>query len=161
MEHMELHTLLMELIDTWENEVIEFKQAGHDYSTDKIGQYFSALSNEANLRDTERAWLVFGVENKQREIIGTNYRPQSERLQSLKMQLAQNAEPSITFRNIYELSIPEGRVYSLKYRLLQKVCQLHGKGTIMQEQVKASLPWGWINWMKFVNRPLQLTGQLK
>jgi len=39
--------------------VIEFKQAGNDYDTDKIGEYFSALSNEANLRGVDRAWLVF------------------------------------------------------------------------------------------------------
>lgn len=38
------------LIATWENEVVEFKQAGNDYSTDDIGKYFSALANEANLR---------------------------------------------------------------------------------------------------------------
>ena len=53
----ELNPLLEQLIATWENEVVEFKQAGNDYDTDRIGEYFSALSNEANLRSTERAWL--------------------------------------------------------------------------------------------------------
>ena len=33
-----------------ENEVIEFKKGGSGYSFNEIGQYFSALSNEANLR---------------------------------------------------------------------------------------------------------------
>jgi ATP-dependent DNA helicase RecG len=36
---------LSTLIAKWENEVIEFKQAGTDYKTDKIGEYFSALAN--------------------------------------------------------------------------------------------------------------------
>lgn len=38
---------LSTLIVKWENEVIEFKLAGTDYKTDKIGEYFSALANEA------------------------------------------------------------------------------------------------------------------
>ena len=105
-----LKTLLNKLIDTRENEVIEFKQAGHDYSTDKIGKYFSALANEANLRGLERAWLVFGVENTSRRIMGTDYRIQPERLHSLKMQIAENAESSVTLRNIFELDSPQGRV---------------------------------------------------
>ncbi|MEZ5592530.1 MAG: hypothetical protein R3F53_18230 [Gammaproteobacteria bacterium] len=37
----ELNALLTSLIATWENEIVEFKQAGNDYKTDKIGEYFS------------------------------------------------------------------------------------------------------------------------
>lgn len=110
MDQVKLHQLLTELIATWENEVVEFKQAGNDYSTDDIGKYFSALANEANLRGAESAWLVFGVHNKRRSVVGSDYRPQTERLQSLKMQIAENAEPSITFRNIHELQHVDGRV---------------------------------------------------
>ena len=55
MDQAALTDLLDELIATWENEVVEFKQANNDYDTDKIGEYFSALSNEANLRGAERA----------------------------------------------------------------------------------------------------------
>ena len=40
--------------------MVEFKQAGNDYDTDKIGEYFSALANEANLRGVELAWLLHG-----------------------------------------------------------------------------------------------------
>jgi len=110
MDHAQLATLLNELIATWENEVVEFKQAGNDYDTDKIGEYFSALSNEANLRSVEAGWLVFGVNNKTRGIVGSDYRPDNERLQSLKMQIAASTEPSITLRNIYELHTTQGRV---------------------------------------------------
>lgn len=110
MDHAQLATLLNDLIATWENEVVEFKQAGNDYDTDKIGEYFSALSNEANLRSVEAGWLVFGVNNKTRGIVGSDYRPQNERLQSLKMQIAASTEPSITFRNIYDLVTTQGRV---------------------------------------------------
>lgn len=110
MEQAELRRLLSELIATWENEVVEFKQASNDYKTDTIGEYFSALSNEANLRGAERAWLVFGVNDKTRAVVGSNYRPERERLDGLKGQMAQGTEPSIAFRNIHVLEDPAGRV---------------------------------------------------
>ena len=110
MDQNELTQLLASLIATWENEVVEFKQANDNFSTDDIGKYFSALANEANLRGAESGWLVFGVNNKTRGVVGTDYRPQEERLQSLKMQIAENAEPRITFRDIHELQHPDGRV---------------------------------------------------
>lgn len=110
MDQAALSNLLTALIATWENEVVEFKQAGNDYDTDKIGEYFSALSNEANLRAVERAWLVFGVNNKTRSVVGSDYRPEPERLQSLKHQIAENTEPSITLRNIHVLHHEAGRV---------------------------------------------------
>ena len=110
MDSLVLEAVLERLIATWENEVVEFKQAGHDYDTDKIGEYFSALSNEANLRGTERSWLVFGVNDKTRTVVGTNYRPEPERLHGLKNQIAQSTEPSITFRNIHVLNHEKGRV---------------------------------------------------
>lgn len=110
MNQAQLLTLLDKLIATWENEVVEFKQADKDYDTDKIGEYFSAMANEANLRNTESAWLVFGVSNKTRTVVGSDYRPQAERLQSLKMQIAAATEPSITLRNIFELHHAQGRV---------------------------------------------------
>lgn len=44
-----------------ENEVLELKEAKTQYDKDKLGQYFSALSNEANLKNIENAWLVLGV----------------------------------------------------------------------------------------------------
>lgn len=110
MRPAELTNLLEQLITTWENEVVEFKQAGNDYDTDRIGEYFSALSNEANLRSTERAWLVFGVNNKNRAVTGSDYRMDTERLQSLKHQIAQATEPSISLREIHVLHHPQGRV---------------------------------------------------
>lgn len=110
MKQSELTALLGTLIDAWESEIVEFKEAGNDYKTDKIGSYFSALANEANLRGLERAWLIFGVNNKTRSVVGSNYRLDSERLQSTKMQIADSTEPSITFRNIYELQHAQGRV---------------------------------------------------
>ena len=42
--------LLKKLLDlTSENEIVEFKEAKNQFDKDKLGRYFSALSNEANL----------------------------------------------------------------------------------------------------------------
>lgn len=111
MDQAALSSLLNQLIASWENEVVEFKQVDDDsYSTSKIGEYFSALANEANLRNAEKGWLIFGIDNHTRTIVGSNYRQNKERLYSLKHQISQGTEPSITFRDIHELNIPDGRV---------------------------------------------------
>jgi ATP-dependent DNA helicase RecG len=102
------------LLAHWESETVEFKDASNDFPTDKIGRYFSALANEANLAGAESALLVFGVNDKTREVVGTDYREDPERLQSLKQQVAQDAEPRISFRGIHELSTPNGRVVMLE-----------------------------------------------
>ncbi len=114
MDKTALEALLTHLIARWEGEVVEFKRAGDGFSTSDIGKYFSALSNEANLRDEEKAWLVFGVDNASRTVVGTDYRPEPERLHSLKMQISEGAEPSITLRDIHELQTPLGRVLLLE-----------------------------------------------
>lgn len=110
MTESDLKALLDRLIADWESEVVEFKNVGDSYATSDIGKYFSALANEANLRGRERAWLVFGVDNNSRRIAGSDYRTERTRLDGLKHQIAQNAEPSITFREIHELPLPAGRV---------------------------------------------------
>lgn len=110
MDQAQLLTLLDELIARWEGEVVEFKRAGDGFSFHDIGKYFSALSNEANLRNQACAWLVFGVDNRTRAVVGTDFRPEPDRLQSLKHQIAQGTQPSITLRNIHELHHDGGRV---------------------------------------------------
>ena len=110
MDKQALETLRIHLIACWEGELVEFKRAGDSYSTSDIGKYFSALANEANLRNEERAWLIFGVDNTSRAVVGTDYRPELERLQSLKMQISGDTEPSVTLRDIHELHTSNGRV---------------------------------------------------
>ncbi|MBX7062702.1 MAG: putative DNA binding domain-containing protein [Pyrinomonadaceae bacterium] len=110
MTEAELQSILAALIVDWENEVVEFKNVSDSYSTSKIGEYFSALANEANLRDKERAWLIFGVDNQSRKVVGSDYRPIRERLAQLKNDIATGAEPRVTFREIHEVFIDGLRV---------------------------------------------------
>lgn len=66
---------LQELLQaTTEKEVLEFKQAKTQFSNDKLGEYFSALCNEANLKNQQSAWLLLGVDDD-RNIVGTRAYP--------------------------------------------------------------------------------------
>lgn len=98
----ELLVILDKLISNWENEVVEFKEANNDFDKNKIGKYFSAISNEANLRNVQFGWLVFGVRNKDRLVIGTDYR-NTEGLTKLKQEIAFNTTGGISFIEIYEV----------------------------------------------------------
>jgi len=93
-----------------ETEVVEFKEAKNSYDFTKLGKYFSALSNEANLKGLSCAWLVFGVEDKIHKIVGSNYRPIRKDLDSLKSEIANKTTNRISFIEIYELNLPAGRV---------------------------------------------------
>ena len=93
-----------------EDEVVEFKKAENNFDFDDLGKYFSALSNEANLRDKAFAWLAFGVHDKTREILGTSFKNSMMSLQKLKQDLSQHTTDSHTFREIYELKVEGKRV---------------------------------------------------
>ncbi|MDD2283978.1 MAG: putative DNA binding domain-containing protein [Paludibacter sp.] len=93
-----------------ETELVEFKEARNGIDFNRLGKYFSALSNEANLHRSECAWLIFGVENKQHLITGTDYRMKQADLNSLKKEIADKTSNRISFIEIHELSLPEGRV---------------------------------------------------
>lgn len=109
-DNTDLHARLAQLLAAGENEVVEFKEATDTYSTSDIGKYFSAIANEANLRSTDAGWLVFGVRDKPRTVVGTAYREDTPRLLSLKQQITDGIEPATSFRDIHVLHTPQGRV---------------------------------------------------
>ena len=110
MTQEEIYVIFNNLRYHHENEVVEFKKAENSFDFDDLGKYFSALSNEANLRDKEFSWLVFGVHDKTREIPGTSYKNSMKSLQRLKHDLSQHTTDNNTFREIYELSVEGKRV---------------------------------------------------
>ena len=95
---------------TSENEVVEFKEAKNSYDFNKLGKYFSALSNEANLKKSDSAWLIFGIKDKGHTVVGSNYRRNRAELDRLKEEIANKTTNRITFVEIHELNLPEGRV---------------------------------------------------
>ena len=111
MNTIELKDILQNLRNlSAENEIVEFKEAKTGYDFNKLGKYFSAMSNEANLKGKPYAWLVFGVENKKHNIVDSQFRPLRKDLDSLKSEIANKTTNRITFIEIYELMETEGRV---------------------------------------------------
>lgn len=110
MDKQQLKTKLNDLLAlSSETEWVEFKAARNSFTFDKIGRYFSALSNEANLKKQSFGWLVFGVDND-RKIVGTSYRPSRSLLDQLKEDIANNTTSRITFVEIYDFSLHGKRV---------------------------------------------------
>ena len=56
---MEISKIFEDLRYHHENEVVEFKKAESSFDFDDLGKYFSALSNEANLRGKSLIWLSY------------------------------------------------------------------------------------------------------
>ena len=117
-----------------ENEVVEFKKSEYNFDFDDLGKYFSALSNEANLHDNDFAWLVLGVHDKTREIIGTSYKNSFESLQKLKHDFAQHTTNNNTFRDIHELTIDGKRVLLFQIPAAPKGIPVAWKGHFYARQ---------------------------
>ena len=71
--YKELCDILNELIKNFENECVEFKRAENDFNIDKLGKYFSAISNEATLKNKQYGWIVFGIDDKTHNFTNTRY----------------------------------------------------------------------------------------
>ncbi len=111
MTAVEVQTKLDELLALpAETEWVEFKEAKNNFDSDDLGRYFSALSNEANLKGRPFGWLIFGVKDKPREVVGTNFRPSRPSLDKVKGEVASQTAHGISFEDIYELQTTKGRV---------------------------------------------------
>lgn len=109
----EIKNILLSLIQSNENEYVEYKEAKNNFDFNELGKYFSALSNGANLLNKQYAWLVFGVHDKTHKFVNTNYRKGSN-LNSLKKEITQSTNDNMTFVDIYEFEIEGNRVVMFK-----------------------------------------------
>lgn len=112
---MRPHSEIQQILTTfrsqgYENEVVEFKEAKTLYDFEKLGKYFSSLSNEANLKGKRSAWLIFGVKDSDKSIVGSNFRTNTSDLHSLKAEIANFTTGRVSFIEIYEVNLAEGRV---------------------------------------------------
>ena len=105
----EAEKIFSKLIKSPENEIFELKEAKIDFNFEKLGKYFSALSNEANLREENFAWLILGVKDNG-EIVGTNFKLGSKNLNELKLKIADKVNNRLTFIEIYSLCIENKRI---------------------------------------------------
>lgn len=113
----EYYEILQMLMERWEYEIVEFKEAKGGYNEDKIGQYFSAISNEANLKQQQYGWFVLGVsESVDKHIVGTSFKSgKSELLEKFKYGISKDLTDGISFLDVIEL-YPD--VYGKKHRVL-------------------------------------------
>ena len=106
--------IFQSLISHKESEVVEFKKAEKNFDFDDLGRYFSALSNEANLRGLDFAWLIFVYDEKKHEIVGTSYKNGESALNNLKHDFAQHTTDGQTFREIVPIEVDGKRILMFK-----------------------------------------------
>lgn len=97
------------LLSNTENEIVEYKEAKTNFDLNKLGKYFSAISNEANLKGVKGGYLIFGISDS-RKVVGTKYRLTAKELLSLKKEIADKTTNRITFVDIHEIQHDQGRV---------------------------------------------------
>lgn len=105
-QDVEYYEILENLMARWEYEIVEFKEAKSNYDTDKIGRYFSAISNEANLRQQQYGWLVFGVSEKGkiRHVVGSAYKKgEKTLLEKFKYEISRDTTNGMIFYDIIEI----------------------------------------------------------
>ena len=105
----ELKAILNELLKNEENECVEFKSAANDFDIDKLGKYFSAIGNEATLKNKQYGWIIFGINDKTHTYTNTNYRNDNN-FNSVKKQISDNTTDNITFIEIYSFNVDNNRV---------------------------------------------------
>lgn len=108
----QLREKILSMLDQSENEVVEFKEAKGNYSFNEMGKYFSALSNEANIRELQEAWLIFGISDD-KKIVGTDFRKHGS-LQSLKKEIVNGTNERLTFIEIYDLNMEKHRIVAFQ-----------------------------------------------
>ncbi len=94
-----------------ETEVLEFKEAKNQIDKNKLGKYFSALSNEANLKNKTQAWLLMGIKND-KTIVGTAIT--DKQLNDYKEEVAKNTSPSISFVEVHKVESTDKIVVMLE-----------------------------------------------
>ena len=111
-----------------ENEIVEFKKAETNFDIDELGKYFSALSNEANLRERECGWIVFGVWDKKHQVLGTAFKDGEVALNKLKNDMSQHTTDNIIFQDVVPLEIEGKRVLLFQVPASPRNIVMHWKG---------------------------------
>jgi ATP-dependent DNA helicase RecG len=81
-----------------ETEWVEFKL--NQYDPQEIGEYISALSNSAALHHKINGYVVWGIDNRTRKIVGTNFKPLTKKIgnEELENWLTTQLSPRIDFQ---------------------------------------------------------------
>lgn len=93
---------VLELLANAESELLEFKEAKRNYDINKLGKYFSALSNEANLAGKDRAYFLLGVKDD-KSIVGTQI--SDSEVNDFKREIAYGTSPTMSFIDIERVDV--------------------------------------------------------
>jgi len=109
MNERELKEKLIYLVQNSENEIVEFKSAKNNFDIDRLGKYFSAIGNEAILKNKQYGWIIFGIDDKTHEYTDTRFNYGYD-FNKVKKQISDNTTDNITFIEIYELDMDGKRI---------------------------------------------------
>jgi ATP-dependent DNA helicase RecG len=117
MDMEDLRELLAELVALpTEEEWVEFKHnyAGAGQVGEYVGEYLSALSNSAALLGRPRGYIVWGVEDGTRRVVGTSFKPRSEKIgnEELENWPCRSLHPSTDIR-LYQFSTADNQAVTI------------------------------------------------
>lgn len=69
---------LLKLITKNEDEIIEYKVNNNDH--ERIGKYISALANSSALLNRQFSYIIWGIEDETKKIVGTKFYPKSHKI---------------------------------------------------------------------------------
>ena len=124
--------------DAHESEIIEFKDR-RNLDKDDMGRYYSALSNEANLKNADAAWMVFGITDKG-EFVNSRYLDTVESRNKLKMYISEQTSNRMSYRDIHERFVDGKRVLLFEIPPCQFGVPTAFKGIAYERQGDGVLP---------------------
>lgn len=74
----------------------------------KLGKCFSAISNEATLKNRQYAWIFFGIDDKTHTFTNIRYHYDNN-FNNVKKQISDNTTDNVIFIEIYNLDIEYNR----------------------------------------------------
>lgn len=103
----------------YETEWLEFKTNG--FNPNELGEYISAMSNTAAYNGKDFAYLIWGIENKTHEIVGSSFNHRTDiNNEPLDHFLARQIKPSIDYK-FFNLIIDDKNVVILEVPRAYKV----------------------------------------
>jgi len=96
---------------------VEFKV--NNVKPDEIGEYISALSNTAALDVKPNAYLIWGIDNKNHDLVGTNFKPSDTKVgnEEIESWLLRLLTPRINFC-FYEITVDTKKIVILEPEFL-------------------------------------------
>ena len=109
MKEFQIEKLVKNLLQYQESEWLEFTKDNE--KPEKIGQNISAMSNSLALLDRAQGYMLWGVDNKSKTLLGTKFQPKQYKVgnEELENWLSKSLEPGVDLR-IYEGTVDEKKI---------------------------------------------------